>query len=228
MSRRSYELQFVEWLYAVGFSEMWDLNYSYPPGAKPGDMEIIVQVPSGAFLFEYGVTVWITGEGSSFPTQTEFTLDKAKDAVEGALVELDARYERGFSGYDGRRKYEFQREVPISVRGDATATATAVADLGTFWVLKVRWQDAILGERKGRKWRVADGFNLTQKSSGLHAGPHFPTLEAALIAWDEFLETCPSIANGGSSLDATPEERRAGKELLKRWAERGASIPEKK
>ena len=47
-------------------------------------------------------------------------------------------------------------------------------------------------------------------------------------AWDEFLETCPSIANGGSPLDATPEERRAGKELLKRWAERGASMPEKK
>ena len=131
MSRRSYELQFVEWLLEAGFqglyggpldpygrrtlSEPGQYGYGtpdqfvYPPGAKLRgsrsaygvDMEIIVQVPSGAFLFEYGVTIWITGEGSSFPTQTEFTLDKAKTAVERAMVELDARYERGFSGYDG-------------------------------------------------------------------------------------------------------------------------------
>ena len=94
---KSREVLLGDWLLGMGFKE---LGFEYPAQERRdfaygthGGMEVVVSIPRDAFLFGYGVLVWITSHGSSWPTRTEFTFDNAKRAVEEALVELDRRLE---------------------------------------------------------------------------------------------------------------------------------------
>lgn len=115
-----------------------------------------------------------------------------------------------------------QRKVPIVTLGRGERLITAVAEVGMFWVTKT-----LPGTVRGTKgsWRKTHGYRLTVKSGGLALG-WFPSVEVAMLAADQFQESCPQLSQelvtwdvekDGCRLEASHPERLVAKALVEAW-----------